>query len=394
LIWNYFFGKDENNYLRNFFVEAGNSIDIAMKVKIILSLSALFIIIFSFSNISYGQTEVDTGRTDYSSQEFENMLPSNSCNCIAFRFDDIQNGWLLDVQLEVVNKFREKNIPLTIGIIGNELEGDVANFVKKITNEANSTIETANHGWIHEDFTILDKETQGQLMEKTNKKIFDVIGKSSKIFIPPFNVFNNDTIEAMKENNFTIFSSNVFNSKPPFPLVHSDLYNFPETSTTGIINPELRLFGGLPYTETLKDIQASQNIFGFSVVTLHPQEFSMIENGAYSNQIDKNQIHELELLINEIQKSNLKIVYLSQINENVIESLEHKETESYSEPESQTQIDHPSLQLDVVPSDHSIQKIPEWVRNIFVWYADDQVSEDELLNAIKYLINEKIINLN
>ena len=364
-----------------------------MKIKTILSLSVLFIIMFSFSNISYGQIEVDTGRTDYSSQEFENMIPSNSCNCIAFRFDDIQNGWLLDVQLEVVNKFREKNIPLTIGIIGNELEGNVANYVKKITNENNSTIETANHGWLHEDFTILDKKPQVQLMEKTNKIIFDVTGKSSNIFIPPFNVFNNDTIEAMKENNFTSFSSNVFNSKPPYPLVNSDLYNFPETSTTGIINPVTHLFEGLPHTETWKDIQASQNIFGFSVVTLHPQEFSMIQNGAYSNQIDKNQIHELDLLIDEVQKSNLKIVFLSQINENVIESLE-KGTESYPEPESHTPIDPPSLQLDAGPSDQSIQKIPEWVRNIFVWYADDQVSEDELLNAIKYLINEKIINLN
>ena len=36
-------------------------------------------------------------------------------------------------------------------------------------------------------------------------------------------------------------------------------------------------------------------------------------------------------------------------------------------------------------------KIPEWVRNIFVWYADDAISEKELLNAIQFLINEKII---
>lgn len=37
------------------------------------------------------------------------------------------------------------------------------------------------------------------------------------------------------------------------------------------------------------------------------------------------------------------------------------------------------------------QKIPDWVKNIFGWYSQDQVSEDELLNAIKYLINEKIL---
>ena len=39
----------------------------------------------------------------------------------------------------------------------------------------------------------------------------------------------------------------------------------------------------------------------------------------------------------------------------------------------------------------STQKIPSWVKNIFVWYGQGQVSENELLNAIKYLINEGIL---
>jgi len=41
----------------------------------------------------------------------------------------------------------------------------------------------------------------------------------------------------------------------------------------------------------------------------------------------------------------------------------------------------------------SEQKIPQWVRNIFVWYAQDQVSEEELLNAIKFLVQQDIIKL-
>jgi len=37
------------------------------------------------------------------------------------------------------------------------------------------------------------------------------------------------------------------------------------------------------------------------------------------------------------------------------------------------------------------QKIPVWVKNIFGWYSQDQVSEDELLDVIKYLINKGIL---
>ena len=41
-----------------------------------------------------------------------------------------------------------------------------------------------------------------------------------------------------------------------------------------------------------------------------------------------------------------------------------------------------------------IQKVPSWVKNIFIWYASEQISEDELLNAIKFLVNQEIINPN
>ncbi len=36
-------------------------------------------------------------------------------------------------------------------------------------------------------------------------------------------------------------------------------------------------------------------------------------------------------------------------------------------------------------------KVPEWVRNIFIWYAEDRISEDELLDAIQFLIDQGIL---
>ena len=38
-------------------------------------------------------------------------------------------------------------------------------------------------------------------------------------------------------------------------------------------------------------------------------------------------------------------------------------------------------------------KIPDWVRNIFLWYGQEQISETELLGAITYLIDDKIIDV-
>lgn len=39
------------------------------------------------------------------------------------------------------------------------------------------------------------------------------------------------------------------------------------------------------------------------------------------------------------------------------------------------------------------QKLPDWVRNVFIWYGDGIVSEDEIINAIQFLIKEGIIKV-
>ncbi|MCE9653383.1 MAG: murein transglycosylase [Nitrosarchaeum sp.] len=39
------------------------------------------------------------------------------------------------------------------------------------------------------------------------------------------------------------------------------------------------------------------------------------------------------------------------------------------------------------------KKIPDWVKNIFIWYGQDKISEDDVLNAIKFLINQEIIKI-
>ena len=39
------------------------------------------------------------------------------------------------------------------------------------------------------------------------------------------------------------------------------------------------------------------------------------------------------------------------------------------------------------------KKIPDWIKNIFVLYSYDEISEDELLHALKYLIEQGIIEI-
>ena len=44
-------------------------------------------------------------------------------------------------------------------------------------------------------------------------------------------------------------------------------------------------------------------------------------------------------------------------------------------------------------TEESIQKIPSWVREIFIWYAAEQITEADLLGAIQFLVQQGIIEL-
>lgn len=52
----------------------------------------------------------------------------------------------------------------------------------------------------------------------------------------------------------------------------------------------------------------------------------------------------------------------------------------------------PTLQSNPSQS-NAIQKIPSWVRNVFIWYGQGKISEDDLLGAIKFLVDSGIIQL-
>jgi len=89
----------------------------------------------------------------------------------------------------------------------------------------------------------------------------------------------------------------------------------------------------------------------------------------------------------------LSINNLVDLQYEIPNDLRQRNEERGSETESRTQIDPPSLQLDVGPSDESIQKIPDWVKNTMQWYLDGVISEDEMISAIQFLIKEGIIKL-
>lgn len=283
-----------------------------------------------------------------------------SCNCVAFRLDDIQDHWLNNAQVELIKIFHEERIPLTLSIIGNNFGSD-EKLISELNNKVlqNSLFEIANHGWEHEDFTELTEKNQQILLKKTNEKILDFFGSSPKIFIPPFNNFNEETIQAMKTNNMTYLSSSIVKGDgPPFPLKSSDFYRFPETATLGEYTKMDNKFAGVESDIVLERVQQNLGNHGFAVVTMHPQDFSLFQDGMSVNELNVEQIIKLKKLLNKIKESEITFVTIDEIN------FDSKELE-----------------------------IPQWVKEIAGWWASGQIDDQTYVESIRYLIKQGIIIL-
>ena len=282
-----------------------------------------------------------------------------SCTCVAFRFDDVQDYWLNAVQIEVLEVFENRNSPMTIGVIGKRIGNDQKIISYINASISDDSIEIANHGWDHEDFTMYNKTYQSSLIQKTNEKIQDLFGVKPTVFIPPFNSFNENTTAVMLDNGITHFSSEFDFSTPPYPLVDAELYNFPQGAFTGELTQNKNFIVGISHKLTLSQIKQNIEEFGFAVVTMHPQEFSEIKKGQYLNQVNEKQIRELELLLDRLRFEEIKIVPISEIN------LDSNQNNS----------------------------IPKWIKNTAKWWADGTISQEEFVIALQFLVKENVIFL-
>jgi peptidoglycan/xylan/chitin deacetylase (PgdA/CDA1 family) len=228
--------------------------------------------------------------------------------------------------------FKEKNIGLTISVVGKNIDADtkqVYYYIKQrlMNNTGNdnnggsngSVIEIANHSWEHGRFLNFTLVEQSNSIRKTNEKIKSLFGIMPTIFIPPYFEYNNDTILAMHENNMRFISANDTDSTVYSTFSNSTIYHLPATAETGCNNCNATKsyastnksypWHGVEHEETLNQIKKSIYQYGFAVVVMHPMEYSLEHDAvAFQNTLDLKQMRELELLIDKIQEEGLHIV--------------------------------------------------------------------------------------
>ncbi len=238
-----------------------------------------------------------------------------NCNCVAFRLDDVQDYFLAPAQIELISLFNKKNTPFTIGIIGG-LIGTDPKLIESIKAGLNAdpSIEIASHSWNNKVLSTLSKNEQESLIMQTNDKITSLFGIAPTVFIPPENLFNNDTISALKSNGFTHISHATTTREPPI-FKKSSFYEFPIVPYTAQLNPSTGFWKHATNDEIFNKIEQSIFDYGYAVVMMHPYEFSHYENGFYVNKVNATKIQELDSLIDQVKQANYKILPIGQIQD-------------------------------------------------------------------------------
>ena len=238
-----------------------------------------------------------------------------SCNCVAFRLDDIQDYKSDTLQYKVIDFFMDRKIPLNIGIIGNSFPKDsyVVKYVNEQLEKNGEYLEISNHGWKHEAFTKFSKDEQSKFIKQTNDVLLENINVKPTSFIPPYNRFNEDTITALKENQMTHMSSVISLYEVPMNPNRSGMYHFPSSSTTGEYGAG-QVWTAWSGQKTFAFIEQSVWGNGFAVVMMHPMDFGQFAKPG--NAVNPQQFEELELVINKTREAGWKIVFLGEMDLN------------------------------------------------------------------------------
>ncbi|MDQ3851595.1 MAG: polysaccharide deacetylase family protein [Thermoproteota archaeon] len=239
--------------------------------------------------------------------------------------DDIQDYWITPGQLAAMNQFTTRNQSLTTGIIM-DIIGNDSSIVNKVKQGIDSGLfELAVHGWNHTEYAKLSEEEQRNSMNDSNRKMRELFGNASDIFIPPLDSFNQDTIDAMEQVGMDIINANESS------IDELQLRSDNESQALSSVAIQSKNISYIPSTIAFKDYYGGQyiqnsveDIFnnvtqsisrsGYAVIVFHPQDFMKIDaNGTITNELDENPMRELSRLIDLVLSNNIHIGSFSEI---------------------------------------------------------------------------------
>ena len=328
-----------------------------------------------------------------------------TCNCVAFRMDNIQDFYLNDVQNAAISKFGEKDAPLTISIIGKFFGSDpkVVGLINEKIRDGSPLIRIANRGWEYVDHTAYDKEQQAASIGKTNDRVFQVLHVRPTAFVPPLDLFNKDTIGATAQNKMPYFSASIVRDAPPYA---DSLKHVPSTSLFANLMDDDPFYTGTVPQKALAKIKSNISQYGYAVISLQSQDFAAKDGQVSKNEVDSGKLQFLDAMLDDLRSGGIEIVTLDEIpsileNESlVIPDWVRGGAESWSRAGGTDSDFAKGLEymveqkiLTAPPSQGTGQKIPSWIKTNASWWAEGKIGNADFVRGIQYLVEQGVIRI-
>jgi peptidoglycan/xylan/chitin deacetylase (PgdA/CDA1 family) len=206
--------------------------------------------------------------------------------------------------------------------------------------------ELGIHGFDHVRHSQLAKSDQSAAFASAKSKLASLMNDPNlRLFVPPFNDFNSDTIKAMAENELDIFSTsysserttaNIYKSSNSFETDNSVIqlsevivideetsqqvkrrvYHVPfEVSILSLIEPRGSLTGQDLVDSVMSKAAAQIANTGFAVIVLHPQDIAPYNSatGTWSNSINESKFQAVKDIVSAVQARGYQFSHMSDV---------------------------------------------------------------------------------
>jgi len=205
---------------------------------------------------------------------------------VVFRNDDLAPWTDLDVLRGVDDVFTEQNVPITHGIITRDIKSDeelgadhrLCEYLTDLADKRENQVGYAVHGRTHveetdfhggSEFGGLQSDEQRRRIEAATQALENCLGSTPRVFIPPYKTYDEQTVEALQENDFSLVSGGA-----EFQAAYFDKQGF--WRDEGLLHLPMNLPMEDWGTESVRDITALRSEFdenrmetSLNVVALH-----------------------------------------------------------------------------------------------------------------------------
>ena len=186
---------------------------------------------------------------------------------LVMRVDDIQDFAFKEAQLFLLNKSLTNHIPLSLAVITG-MFGEDKEIVETTKLAVSLGSEATVHGWKHEDLATLSLREQLALLFRAKIQMKETLDVDTTILVPPMFSFSEDTLIAMYEEGYNVFSSSADLCEPGSI---SKVKSVPATvEMSDYTNGTWQMKG---HDSIEAEISRSVQEYGFAVIVTHPQEF-------------------------------------------------------------------------------------------------------------------------